>query len=1227
MTKYPMTNEIRIPNHELQGNAMRSWTPATVLVLLVLGWAADPARAAIETSWFRFEDGTPGPGQTQPAHPIAVPEAGAPGLAQHYLDAATGDALNLARSSAGAEISATSERHPVSNLIDDDPHTGYDAQFADEEVEITLSWPDPVAFDCFYWERTRGYQMTAREPEDYDLLVSDDGVQWTTVLQVRDFSGQFHYDRLPTVTTRFFKIHVLQTSGGDGVVFEAFGLYQLGSMQVTDWWDERWQWRVQLDPVEVPAGDHPRAVQARLDFSGLATRPGRQVILDSLRVVERGPEGDILADNGARGLPHRFLTGEGVDQPSGQNGTLLWLAPSSATTRTRSFDVCHAWDDEAAVPPLEQGIPGIRFEATETADDLAYQADDPTLNTIRVYDEFSRLRQDIGISPEGTGTVSDLDLWGQYWALVSGPQGSVGATWLPRSLHAPGTLQVSLPRLVWARAEPLPVTATLPLDSPADTLQVYVLSEGQPLVSSQQIALGIQGNQKSAHVALSSEHLAHGSYRLLAAAHSPDFAVDTRAVTVFVAQPREDGFPYGFYGLPRPRSMPSEDKWRILADWNAHLVLADDLDAALRHRIRIIPKIGNLMGVHHPEEALGQFAIDSRGVPFDVPPHVRLSLEKPLARQRFASSLGQIINSHAGHPGFSGVVFWRDDGQLRYNVELVDAENLDYRWYPEGYGDVSVAAFQARTGQEPPTPQETPKRTGVIPDDDPWILWITYRLDDYYAGLARYLRDVKNGVDPSVALVPVCGGGGPNPYVAVSDGPYPPYDQAAADFINTYYYPGEFWPILDYLWEVQLGWMGNRGRPSWMTTGNHQAGWEKSIRTKFHMVLAAGYDGMIHYVSTETPEIYQPGEGYDTFQELGQWVDDYEALYQALDPGRPKVAVLYPLTSVAFGMAGDLFDYTHHRWFQTAIRTLVRNHVPVTAVAEEEVQQGLLDEFEVLVVPRIQALRQSVYDRIVNWAAAGHPVYLVGESQVQIPGAAVMGVDPMVAAVAAHPAAQPLLKPDTTDAMVNALYVGETPFVYVVNAFADRWVYRYGGAYGLFSPLNPDPHLPDLGYTRANAQPRPTQDIEVTLTAQREGLHLYELYTHESTALTGGVAHLTVPAADGRLLAVYEEPLGETRLQTPLQAAPGETVTVDVEVLDTAGEAFAEPVPVKLSVQRPDGLPSVYSRSMLVREGQAQATLPLAVNDPTGDWQVWVRNLATGVRLGRPLRIETLPSE
>ena len=67
---------------------------------------------------------------------------------------------------------------------------------------------------------------------------------------------------------------------------------------------------------------------------------------------------------------------------------------------------------------------------------------------------------------------------------------------------------------------------------------------------------------------------------------------------------------------------------------------------------------------------------------------------------------------------------------------------------------------------------------------------------------------------------------------------------------------------------------------------------------------------------------------------------------------------------------------------------------------------------------------------------------------------------------------------------------------------------------------------------------------------------------------------------------------------------------------------MAEPVPLKLTVRQPDGEISVYTRSLLARGGLAKVMLPLAVNDPSGEWQLEIRNLATGERITKTLRVQ-----
>lgn len=1147
-------------------------------------------------------------------------EAQAPRLAKHYLDAATVSLENFALARKGATIAATHERNAVTKLLDGDPVTGYDAPFGQEQVSLTLTLPEPKTFDCLYWEYARGYDMDLRQPRDYDLLVSSDGENWETVKQVRGFVGQFNYELFEPVTARHLRLDMLKTSGGDGVVIWALRLHYLGDSEPADWWQDNWQWRARLSPIKIPASTEPRVVRARLDFSKLATRPGRLVQLDSIRVVEHGPDSRIVADNQRQALPHVFTTGEGFDWPSNQNGTLLWIASPTAVDQERQFEVYFAYSDEADVPAAEPGEVGLDFRVEPGNSTVDFEVMGPGLVRLEVYDEFNQLHGQVSLAENPTGQLPGVGPFSRYWVWLRGLEGPAGVAWVPQSPAAPGTLGLSLPRFVWARGEALPVEVSLGADSEATTVQVSLLQRGRVYSSSAPASLEVSGEHKRARLELSTEHLAHGRYSLVAIAEGPQGIMDTRRWSVFVAQPREDCFPYGQYTWSNLVEGRAEDDWKLMASLGTRLTLSRDLDTAVRYRIQCIPKLGNVEHEHHPDPQAPFMAVTSDGEPQGN----RLSYASEELRTRYLVQLRNTLTGNLGHPGFAGVIFWHDDGQLANKWERAEPGVNRFRWYPQDYSAITVADCQAKTGQPPPTPQETPKRTGVVPDDDLWLQWMTYRCDDYYAGLTRVLMEEKARTAPEVGLIEVHGGGGANPYVALSDGLYPPYDQAACDWVGTYFYPGGFWPTLDYLWQIQVGWMGNRGRKTWMTTGLHTTWAPLAIKNKFHMVLAAGYDALIHFIYDS--EVWAPEtEAHQILVELGQLVDDYEALYNALEPGKPRVAVLYPFTSVVFGMAGEVFDYLNHRHFQTTARTLVRNHVPIAVVAEEEVRDGILDQYDMLIIPPIQALRQSVYDRVQEYAAGGKPVLLLEGSQVAIPGAQVVDYQALVTTALQSSAGRPLLKPGTSDAVVSELHVDDTAFVYVVNAYADRWIARREDrAYAIFTPLNPDPHLEEWYDVeeRKGVTPRPMQELEVQLSGENAGAYLYDLYAHQEVPWPAEGVQLTLPPGEGRLLAAYHSQVGDTQLEAPEQATQGEVVNVQVVVLDAVGVPFAEPVPLKLTVRQPDGEISVYTRSLLARGGLAKVTLPLAVNDPSGEWQLEIRNLATGERITKTLRVQ-----
>ena len=204
------------------------------------------------------------------------------------------------------------------------------------------------------------------------------------------------------------------------------------------------------------------------------------------------------------------------------------------------------------------------------------------------------------------------------------------------------------------------------------------------------------------------------------------------------------------------------------------------------------------------------------------------------------------------------------------------------------------------------------------------------------------------------------------------------------------------------------------------------------------------------------------------------------------------------------------------------------------------------------------------------------------------------------------------------------LQIGGTPFIYLVNAYADRWVVRREDrAYGIFAPLDPDPNLqewPDMEELKA-APPRPMQEVSTRLRGLPDGRYLYDLYVHRALPWPAEGAPLTLPPGDGHLLAVYRAEVGETRLEAPAETSYGHAVSLVISILNTSGRPFSEPVPARLTVLDPDRQASVYSRSLLVKGGQLRVSVPLAENDALGRWILRVTNQATGQTVVHQLNV------
>lgn len=131
--------------------------------------------------------------------------------------------------------------------------------------------------------------------------------------------------------------------------------------------------------------------------------------------------------------------------------------------------------------------------------------------------------------------------------------------------------------------------------------------------------------------------------------------------------------------------------------------------------------------------------------------------------------------------------------------------------------------------------------------------------------------------------------------------------------------------------------------------------------------------------------------------------------------------------------------------------------------------------------------------------------------------------------------------------------------------------------------------------------------VPLTLAEER---HLYDV--RAGRYLGYGRQHqIELVPSDGTLLAALPYQVRQLRLQVPEQAAPGSVVVVEAAV-----EADRSPGHhlLLLTVLQPDGSEQLAYRHLAnTADGSQRFTIPLALNDPSGVWQISVKDAATGV--------------
>jgi hypothetical protein len=146
-----------------------------------------------------------------------------------------------------------------------------------------------------------------------------------------------------------------------------------------------------------------------------------------------------------------------------------------------------------------------------------------------------------------------------------------------------------------------------------------------------------------------------------------------------------------------------------------------------------------------------------------------------------------------------------------------------------------------------------------------------------------------------------------------------------------------------------------------------------------------------------------------------------------------------------------------------------------------------------------------------------------------------------------------------------------------------------------------------------------------TLSLERPDGTVYDLVRHCSVPARRQGNHLLVDLdlapCDGGLLLVSSRRIEAMRIQAPEVVERGNPVNLTVEVVDAEGRAVDAVVPLELIIRDADGRPAEFSGFHAAVGGRLQIALRIAANDPPGAWRIEVRDLASGLRACRDLRV------
>jgi len=144
--------------------------------------------------------------------------------------------------------------------------------------------------------------------------------------------------------------------------------------------------------------------------------------------------------------------------------------------------------------------------------------------------------------------------------------------------------------------------------------------------------------------------------------------------------------------------------------------------------------------------------------------------------------------------------------------------------------------------------------------------------------------------------------------------------------------------------------------------------------------------------SKQSPSVTSP-ETFDAIGEINRaLIEPYGPAMLQGKPREAKAAVLMSASAIWFRENPQWYGYPNESILPFCI-LLMMNHIPFDVLLDEDIADGRLTDYDLLVIPYGDALTHSDHKRIVDFAKAGGTVIADATLRADIPGAHLMDID------------------------------------------------------------------------------------------------------------------------------------------------------------------------------------------------------------------------------------------